>query len=270
MKSIKNHLSLVVALFSILFSIQILTIADRSIEAYKSNLAHDYTVIVISKDRLKQKNILNLNSNISSIDELSPDKIIKRLNSGMDKKNLELIKLSLPKFYKIHLKTYPDPSDIKQLRRDLFRNSSIIRVEDFSDTHDITYKLLLLFRSVVNVFSAMIIVVTTLLIFKELKIWQFQHSERMNIMGLFGAAVWLRSAILFRLAIVDALIASFLIFITFTYINSSYWILQQFHNIGIKIVIFDFTSDGLMLSGIALLLSLMLASLIVIGHKEEV
>ena len=52
-------------------------------------------------------------------------------------------------------------------------------------------------------------VVTIFLIAKEMRIWQFKHSERMNIMGLFGAPVWLRSAVLFRLAIVDLIVVNF-------------------------------------------------------------
>jgi cell division transport system permease protein len=49
MKSIKNHFSLVVALFSILFSIQMFILIDRSIDAYKENLAKNYSVIVVVK-----------------------------------------------------------------------------------------------------------------------------------------------------------------------------------------------------------------------------
>ena len=82
-------------------------------------------------------------------------------------------------------------------------------------------------------------VVTILLIFKELRIWQFKHSERMNIMGLFGAPAWLRSAVLFRLAIVDALIASLLSFGTFVYLSSHSWVLKQFDNNNVKLEYFE-------------------------------
>jgi len=109
-----------------------------------------------------------------------------------------------------------------------------------------------------------------LLIFKELRIWQFKHNERMSIMGLFGAPTWLRSAVLFRLSIVDALIASALAFGLFSYISSSTWVLQQFDYIGIKIMIFDPLYDFLLLLGVSVFLSIMLASMIVLGHKEEV
>ncbi len=77
------------------------------------------------------------------------------------------------------------------------------------------------------VFAVVISIVTMLLIMKELKIWQFKHSERMNIMGLFGAPTWLRSAVLFRLSIVDAIISSILIFFIFSYLSTNEFVLKQ-------------------------------------------
>ena len=92
----------------------------------------------------------------------------------------------------------------------------------------------------------------------------------MNIMGLFGAPAWLRSAVLFRLAIVDALISSALIFMVFYYISINEWIIRQFNDIGISVIIFDYTNDFAILTSVAVVLSILLASLIVLGHKEEV
>ncbi len=269
-KSVKNHLSLVIALFSILFSIQVFLIVDRSIDAYKVNLSTNYSVIAVSQKKLSETTFININKLISKVEELSPDSVIKRLNSDMQSKNIELLKLTLPKFYKLNLAYYPSPAEIKQLTKDLLRNSSITKVEDFSHNHDSTYKLLLLFKNVVSVFALVVLVVTILLIFKELKIWQYKHNERMSIMGLFGAAMWLRSAVLFRLSIVDALMASALAFIAFMYISSSEWVLKQFSEIGIQIVIFNPVEDFLVLTGVSIILSILLASLIVLGHKEEV
>lgn len=270
MKSIRNHLSLVIALLSILFSMQVFLIVDRSIDAYKENLANNYSVIAVSQKRLPNSTILGINKIISNVEELSPDSVIKRLNSDMQPKNIELLKLSLPKFYKISLAYYPSPKEVSRLTTDLLKNSSITKVEDFSHNHSTTYKLLLLFKSVVALFAIVVVVVTLLLIFKELKIWQYKHNERMSIMGLFGAATWLRSAVLFRLAIVDALIASFLALGIFLYLSSYPWVLQQFSNIGISIVMFNPFEDFIIILGVAMSISILLASLIVIGHKEEV
>lgn len=270
MKSIKNHLSLVVALLSILFSLQIFIVVERSIEAYKENLVNSYSVIIVSQKRMSKEDVFAMNKMISGMQELAPDNVIDRLNTGMEKKNIEFLKLTLPKFYKLSLEHYPTPNEIDKLTKDLLSNSAIKKVENFSHTHDVTYKLLLLFKTVVTVFAISIFIVTSLLIFKELKIWQFKHTERMSIMGLFGAPVWLRSAVLFRLSIVDALVASASAFALFEYLSSNTLILEQFSNIGINVVIFDPLKDSFLLLSVSLVLSILLASFIVLGHKEEV
>ena len=270
MKSFKNHLSLVIALLSILFSLQSFIIVERAIDGYKENLAKNYALVVVAKKKIDDKKLIVNNSLIATINEISPDGVIQRLNNGMSKKNMELLKLTLPKFYKLKLKHYPSPAELEALTKTLLQKSTIQKVETFSKTHDTTYKLLLLFKRVISVFAVTVMIVTILLIFKELRIWQFKHNERMNIMGLFGAPVWLRSAVLFRLAIVDAIIASALSFVIFSYLAATPWIAQELNNIGISIVLFDPLYDFLMMLGVSVTLSIFLAAFIVLGHKEEV
>jgi len=269
-KSFKNHLSLVVALLSILFSLQVFTIVDRAIDAYKENLAKNYSLVIVAQKNLDTKALIKNNDSIKSVSEISPDGVIKKLNSGINKQNLELLKITLPKFYKLQLKQYPSTQELTRLTKNLVKTGSIQKVETFSKTHDTTYKLLLLFKKVITVFAFTVILVTILLIFKELRIWQFKHNERMSIMGLFGAPVWLRSAVLFRLAVVDALIATALAFVLFSYLSSLSWVSEQFQNIGITVVVFDKVYDFLTMLGVSIVLSILLATFIVLGHKEEV
>ena len=270
MKSFKNHISLVIALVSILFSLQVFTIVDRSIDAYKENLAKNYSLVVVSQKTLQTQELLNKINQLAAIETLSPDSVIKKLNTGISRKNMELLKVTLPKFYKFRLKKYPTPSELENIKSRLLKFPYITKVETFSNTHDTTYKLLLLFKNVISVLAVSILLVTILLIFKELRIWQFKHNERMNIMGLFGAPTWLRSAVLFRLSIVDALIAFGISFVVFSYFSSSPWVSEQFANIGISVVVFDKMYDSLIMLGVSIVVSILLASFIVLGHKEEV
>jgi len=269
-KSFKNHLSLVIALVSILFSIQVFNIVERSIDAYKDKLTKSYSLVIVSQEKLEEKQLHDKMPIIASLSELSADNVIKKLNTKISKSNLELLKVTLPKFYKIKLNRYPTPNEIQNLTKKLLKYKHIFKVETFSATHDTIYNLLLLFRTVITVLAFSILVVTILLIFKELRIWQFKHNERMSIMSLFGAPTWLRSAVLFRLAIVDALIASFIAFVIFSYIASSSWVAEQFETIGIEVELFDVVNDSLTALLVSIFVSTMLATFIVLGHKEEV
>jgi len=269
MKSLKNHLSLIIALLTILFTVQIFTIIDRSLAGYEDRLKSDYSVIVVAKSDLESTTIEGIDSLIASSEAIAPDRILEQLKEEMHGRNLELLKLSLPKFYRIHLKHFPTPREIEKLNRNLIKHPLITRVEDFAENHDMVYKLLLLFKKVTSLLALSILAVTTLLIVKELRLWQFQHSERMNIMALFGAPVWLRSAVLYRLAIVDAVIATIVVNTAFYAIEKNGWVDSQLSAVGIAVDIFRITPDGVVMGSLALGISIVLATLIAMGHKEE-
>jgi len=270
MKSLKNHLSLIIALFTILLTLQIFIGVDRTIDAYENNLNENYSIIVVSDQNISTEQFRLINPIINLGEEISAKAIIKRIQNEMKNKKIDLHKIVLPHFYRLHLDSFPTPTEINQLSDQLQRKSYIKRVENFSQTHNTTYKLLLLFKWVTMILAGAILAVTTLLILKEMRIWQFQHRERMNIMALFGAPVWLRSAVLFRLSIVDALIATFLAISTFIAVEHYGWAQEALRVINVQIPLFNTFNDGLILLGVALSLSIILASLIVMGHKEEV
>jgi len=270
MKSVKNHLSLIIALFTIVFTMQVYLVVDRTINTYEQDLNENYSIVVVTRDLVKPETLTAIDSTIKSVDEVSTKEVIDRLQTQMKQRHIDLLKLSLPHFYSLHLDHFPSPEEVKKLRNKLEKNSAVTRVEDFAQNHDTVYKLLLLFKSVVIIFAIAIFAVTSLLVLKEMRIWQFQHNERMSIMAMFGAPVWMRSAVLFRLAIVDALIASVLAIATFSYASFMHIGEKQLHSIGVDVLMFDPISDSAMIIGVSLGLSIILAVLIVVAHKEEV
>lgn len=269
MKSLKNHISLIVALFTVLFSVQIYVGVDRTIAAYETRLKNDYSIIIVAHKAITPVEFKAMDSLIERSEAISVDQVLQRLQGEMSKKNLDLLRLTLPKFYRIYLTRFPTPQEISKLQKRLQKNSSIERVEGYSQTHDTVYKLMLLFKDVVQIFSIVIAAVTSLLILKEMRLWQFQHADRMSIMALFGAPVWLRSAVLFRLAIVDAIIATVLLCLAFFIIGQYGWIDVLLHTVGIEVQLFDFVNDSLRSLLIALGVAIALTLTIVIGHEEE-
>ena len=270
MKSLKSHFSLIAALFTILFTIQVYQVLNRSIDSYEENLRANYSMVIIASRTLDEASIKARFPLIRSLEAISPEKVINRLKKDMDKTSLGLLRASLPKFYKLSLEHYPQPEEIDMLSSQLTNLKDIQRVESFSQTHDQIYKLLLLYKGVTQIFAFAILVVTLLLISKEMRIWQFQHQDRMNIMALFGAPMMLRSAVLFRLAIIDALIAATLVVISFAVIDSNAWAEPYFRDINIHITLFNYAKDSFLHYGLALSLSIILASALILSHKEEV
>ena len=269
MKSLKNHISLIIALFTVLFSVQIYVGVDRTIAAYETHLKNDYSIIVVSNKMITPVEFKAMHSLIERSEAISTEQVLQRLQGEMSKKNLDLLRMTLPKFYRIYLNRFPTPQEITKLQKKLKTNPSIERIEGYAQTHDTVYKLMLLFKDVVQIFSIAIAAVTSLLILKEMRLWQFQHAERMSIMALFGAPVWLRSAVLFRLAIVDAIIATILLCLVFLMIDEYGWMNLLLHTVGIDVQLFDFVNDSLRSLAIALGVSIFLTLTIVIGHEDE-
>lgn len=270
MRSVKNHLSLIIALFTIVFTMQVYLLIDRTIDTYESNLNESYSIVVVSSKKSDPKSFVSLSPKIVAAEEISTKQVIEKLQKQMKQRHIDLLKLSLPHFYSIKLDHYPAPSELKELRKRLKRHADVTRIEDFANSHDTLYQLLMLFKSLSILFAVGIFTVTLLLILKEMRIWQFQHHERMSIMAMFGAPMWMRSAVLFRLAIVDAILASLLAIGTFAYADFAKVGAEQLKEIGVDLVLFNPLLDSLMIIGVALSLSIVLATLIVIGHKEEV
>lgn len=270
MKSLKSHFSLIIALFSILITLQLFLSLDRLINAYEASLGDNYGIVVVSDENLSQSFFTRIDSAIRTAEPLSPKKMLRTLQKQVENVDIDLMELKLPHFYRLRLKRFFTPEETRALAKELEETVEITRVETFAEQHDTVYRLLKLFKGVIVVLAGVLFLVTSLLIIKEMRLWQFQHRERMNIMALFGAPVWLRSAVLFRLAIVDAVAASVLSAVAFLFIEYNGWMDQVLSLVQIDITLFSPLSDLPKLFAVAVSLSILLASLIVMGHKEEV
>ncbi len=206
---------------------------------------------------------------IDKMEIIDPQKVIDRLRNELNKDDLGTLKDSLPSFYRIFLKTYPAPEELLSIRDRLLEIENVIRVETYSKAHDQTFKLLVLFKDISNVLLIAIFIVSALLVIKEMRIWQFEHTERMNIMALFGAPLWMRSAVLFKVAIADALLSSVFVVITFIILDVNGWLHELFSMITIEVDIFEFFEDTTKLFSIAIVISLVLATITIIKNRSS-
>jgi len=196
---LREHLSLVIALFTILFTLQIFFIVDRTVVVYEETLSDKYSMIIVSQVEVDESSLKKIAPVIKNIEAIDPNRVLERLQSELNKTDLGLVKKTLPKFYKVFLDHYPTPEELLSLKTRVGKIDGVIKVEGFMKSHDQIYKMLTLFQHISNIFLVAILVVSALLIFKEMRIWQFEHRDRMNIMALFGAPIWMRSAVLLNL-----------------------------------------------------------------------
>ena len=94
--------------------------------------------------------------------------------------------------------------------------SGIKSVETFSKDHDNVYSLLLLIKNITTALFISIIIFTFLIMINQVKIWFYEHQERLDIIKLHGGSIYYGAKPIILTAFVSSIFSSlFIIAIVF-------------------------------------------------------
>lgn len=262
MRSISSHFSIFISGFVLLFSFQFTTVIKSIVNDYASKIVNEYSIVVVSSAELKEDELRKHVPEIESVSEISSKKILDRLKNDMSSKNLALLQVALPKFYSLKLESLPNKKRIEAIKQKLLEINTITRIETFAKTHEKMFKMFLLLQSMVYIFALFVALVAILLIFKQIRIWIYEHNRRMSIMTLFGASFFMKSAMLYRMTIVDTLASALCVCLIYS-IAPRLSIVQSFANeLDIVIPPFDFLYEGGTLIGASILFALVAVTIV--------
>lgn len=211
MKSIRTHLSVILPLVFLLFSVQFMFFLQNILKDYSQIMRNDFNIIIVSKKDLSgEADIRNIKS-ISSIEPIDSNESFKKFEGKISKQTFEKLQSSMPKFYRVKLEFFPNSKELMEIAEKIRVVDGVSKVEIFSKTHNSIYKNFLLLNNIVLVFVFLVTVLSVFLVFKQIKIWLFEHQKRIEIMELFGASLFFKSSILFKLAIIDSIISVFIV-----------------------------------------------------------
>lgn len=269
MSFLKHHLSLLVPLIAFLFSYQFYVTLDRTVTQYEQKISGDYSIIIAAESEIDLQKVSAISPIIDEISEVRADTMLEKIKEEISPANFALLKVSLPKFYKISLNRFPDDTQLAQIGETLKKFPKVKRVETFAKTHNRIYQLLSIINSVSQIFAGAFLIIAFLLMTKQVEVWRYEHQERMKIMALFGSPYWMRSAVLFKLALVDSLISTILVLYAFYWFSNHSTITELVQGIGLYSVSYDILQDGPILLGIALGISLISVFVVVSRQKEK-
>ena len=221
MRSLKNHISLIIPLFAILFAVEFYIVIDRLILEYEKKLTNDYSIIVVAKKPLSLQELKLADPHINAIKEIDSTLVINRLKQNSVIIDPKELKNFLPKFYRLFLDTFPSKEGLLELKKKLLKVDGVTRVETFMKIHEKIYKFLLFVKNISKLFLAIIFITSVMLVFKQIEVWNLEHQERMYIMALFGAPLWMRNAILVKLSIIDTFVSIVLVYAVYFYMATS-------------------------------------------------
>jgi len=219
MKFIKNHLMFILPLMAILLGVEFYLVFDRTTDSYEKGLKEGYTMLVVTKKPMELAELQALNAHISSSEKIKRKNIVSEIAKGISVGSRKEILAALPYFYNVGLDSYMHTSRLEKIKKDLEADKNVKKVETFGSSYSSAYRLFSFIKFTLKLFIGFMAVVSLFLIIKQMEIWKYAHKERMQVMEIFGAPLMLRSGVLFKVAIADAFIATFLTSAVFLYIK---------------------------------------------------
>ncbi|MCP4970755.1 MAG: cell division protein FtsX [Arcobacter sp.] len=237
MKFLKNTFAFIVPLTAMLISFIIYMFASNILENYKIKIANDYSIVIITNTPLIKENIKSLaDIKVDKIITLEKNNIIKNIKSNLSNSSINLLKRKLPHFYKIKLEVFPTSSKLNTIKNILYKNKNIRKVEIFSKNHNSVYLLLLLLSQISFILFTIITIFAIIIISKQIRIWFYEHHEKISILKLHGASILYSSSTILKYAIISSFISFFIVSAIFIYLMDNIGILLPYDLIDIVIV----------------------------------
>ena len=210
MKFIKRHISLIFPLIAILLGLEFFIVFDRTTDSFEKGLQSGYSMMVVSKDEMSIDDFRAWDSHIEQVKELEKSKILERLNLNKDKSKQKSFESSLPNFYSLKLDAYLTVNELASVKSNLQKSSNILSIETFQSSYQSKYELFSFIKFSFQTFIGFMTIIGFFLIVKQMEVWNFLHAERMKVMEIFGASLFLRSKVLINMALIDAVISAIL------------------------------------------------------------
>lgn len=266
MNLLKRHLALIIPLLALLFSLESIMLVNRAVSKHENKLSLNYSIVIASKEKLGIDKIQSFIREAKELNEISPNLVDYKDNLSKD--NIALLQKELPFFYSLKLSTFPDEDRLNKISITLSKLNGVLNVQPFTKSHSQVYKLLLIIKSSIVVFASLIALLSYILMIKQVEIWKFEHSDRMEIMAFLGAPAWMRNGILFRLAFVDSIISTILIIMGMAYLINSSMMSDILATLDVGSEIFKGVSDFAILLFTSILVSIVSVVFVIIKQKD--
>ncbi|SFV71750.1 Cell division protein FtsX [hydrothermal vent metagenome] len=265
MKFIKRHLSLIFPLVAILLGLEFFIVFDRTTDTYEKSLSSDYSILVVARDEMSIDDFKNLNRHILGVKELAKPKVLESIYIG-DNKSLNK---AIPNFYEVKLDNLLGIKELDKVKKNLSASKSIKRIETFHSTYKSQYELFTFIKFSFGTFIFFMGIIGFFLIVKQMEVWNFMHAQRMKVMEIFGASLFLRSKVLINMAILDAFISAVLTSTMFVSLQKMWISDTQMEILKEHVSDVFLFSDFFILLFASIVVVLIAVFLVVINVKEE-
>ena len=268
MKLLKSFFSFTFPLIVMLFMFSIYLIVTKVVDNYKENIINDYAIVVISNTPLSKIDSL-AGIEVKDIEPLSRKKIISSVNQNLSDTSIDLLERKLPYFNKIYLEEFPTSAKLKQIRKELSKVSNIKKIETFSNDHNKLYSLLILVQNITFTLFSSVLLLSILLLSKQITIWFFEHNERISIIQLHGGSLLYSSKPIIKIILGSAFISSLLTCIMLFIVMSNIHMLIEPELMVLIPTVFSMEMEIIKIFGLSLIIPLVTFFGLLVKYKLQ-
>jgi cell division transport system permease protein len=237
--NLKRFISFSIPLIVMLFTLSLYISINKIVNNYENSINKDYSIIIVSTSPIIESKIKEIsNINLKEIIYLKKEHILQNIDEDLSDNTYKLLEKKLPYFYTISLHKFPTSSKLKQIKSALNKISGIKKVETFSKNHDNVYSLMLLIKTIVFILFISIIIFTVLIMIDNVKIWFYEHKERLTIIQLHGGSVFYAANPIIKIALYSSIFSS-------TFVLSIIYLLKENLNIILSVEVLQLINNNL-------------------------
>ncbi|NPA73075.1 MAG: cell division protein FtsX, partial [Epsilonproteobacteria bacterium] len=156
MRFLKYHISVMLPLFLLFFSVESFYVLKKIIDKYETNLHNDYSIILVSKVPLDESLLKKKVSDISSLKIIKTDKIVDRLKNNITEGDIKKLKNILPLFYSLKLKKLPNTKELLIIKNKLMDIPGVKSVSTFKKSYSKFYNFLIFDKMLLLFFAVLV------------------------------------------------------------------------------------------------------------------
>ena len=267
MTTLRQYITPIVPTVAILLSFHIYGYIQALSKQYILSVNQNYSIVVTSTKELSKSKVANVVDNLDTMGKIDTNGSIEQFREILSDKHFSNLAFSIPFFYELKLKIFPTKDELGQIKQDLEKNKEIIKVDTFLKKHSSFATLLVNTRAIVTFFSIIVVILSLMLGLKLIEVWHYEHQERMNIMKLFGASLFERSAVLFKVAVLNAVISTFIVMLFLFYLYNNPTLSAFLADVGFSSMRFDVVQSVIHSLSISIGISFVLLFFVIIRQK---
>ena len=268
MKLLKPISLFVLPLSMMLSSFFVYLLVYKVVDNYKSSVTSEYSIIVVSTKPILNGDKLS-GINIAKIEHIDRNKIIGDVKDTLSETSLVTLQQKLPYFSKLYLESFPTITELQDLTSDLQKVPYIKNVEIFESEHTKVYSLLVLTKDIATVLFIIVLVSSFLMLLQQIRIWFFEHSERISILQLLGASLLYSTKFILKIIVISILLSIVLVFALTSFLLSSISLFVQPEILSIIPTFGEMGVELIKISILAIVLPVIAYTILLIKHRNS-